>query len=110
MDMVATFVTELSGAAPGNIGVLFSFDGASRGNPGRSSYGVCAWWGYFHTTCSGSFESKGLLLQKGACLGTSTNNIAEAHGMAAALKLCVRYYGWVMEQLAKLAQHTVRNE
>ena len=35
---------------------------------------------------------------------------AEAHGMASAIKVCVRYYGGVIEQLAELAQHTVRNE
>ena len=89
---------------------MFSFDGASRGNPGSSSAGVCAGWGYFHTTSRGSFESRGLLVQKGIRLGTSTNNIAEAHGMAYALKICLRYYGWVIEQLAELAQHTVRDD
>ena len=58
-----------------SIDLLFSFDGAARGNPGPPSSGVCAWWGYF---CSGAFESKGLLIQRGTCLGIATNNISEA--------------------------------
>ena len=107
---VAAFVSALGDAASGSIGISFSFDGASRGNPGRSSSGVCAWWGRFHATSSGRFESQGSLLQKGVCIGTSTNNIAEAHGMASALKVCLRYYSAVIEQLSQLAQHTVRYE
>ena len=27
------------------VGILISFDGASRGNPGSASLGVCGWWG-----------------------------------------------------------------
>ena len=73
-----TFLTELGKPSPENVGLLFSFDGSSRGNPGKSSSGVCAWWGHFSST---GFEAMGLLIQKkGTCQGTSTNNIYEAHG------------------------------
>ena len=89
LNETATFITELSRPGTDNIGLLFSFDGAARGNPGKSSYGVCAWWGHFNHD---GFDPKGLLLWKGARLGTSTNNIAEAHGMASSLKICVRFY------------------
>ena len=104
---VAAFITELSKPGRDNIGLLFSFDGAARGNPGKSSYGVCAWWGSF---VHGSFESKGLLLRRGARLGTSTNNIAEGHGLASSLKICVRFHCWVIEQISQLARHPMRHE
>ena len=107
LDVAAAFITELSGNSGKHIGMLFSFDGASRGNPGPSSYGVCAWWGYFR---SDTFESMGLLLHKGLRTGTSTNNISEAQGLASAVKVCVRYYCLVIEQLSKLARHTMRHE
>ena len=80
---------------------------ASRGNPGPSSYEVCAWWGYFRTS---AFESKGLLLHKRARAGTSTNNISEDHGLASAVKACEHYYCLVIEQLSQLARHTMRHE
>ena len=32
------------------IGMMFSFDGAARGNPGPSSLGHCAWWGTWELT------------------------------------------------------------
>ena len=70
-------------------------------------YGVCGWWGHFN---HGVFGSKGLLLWKGARLGTSTNNIAEAHGMASSLNICVRFYCWVIEQTSELAQHSMLQE
>jgi ribonuclease HI len=107
LNETATFITELSRPGTDNIGLLFSFDGAARGNPGKSSYGVCAWWGHFNHD---GFDPKGLLLWKGARLGTSTNNIAEAHGMASSLKICVRFYCWVIEQTSELAQHSMVQE
>ncbi len=78
------FLIQLSsGGHP--LGLVFSFDGAARGNPGPSSAGVCAWWGRFHM---GEFLSEGLLLQKGTCLGTGTNNGAEAFGALRRHRCC----------------------
>ena len=57
------------GAAP----LVLYFDGASRGNPGPSAYGV---W-----SPSG--------LEASAALGTTTNNVAEWRGFLAALDLAV---------------------
>jgi len=88
-------------------GCLFSFDGASRGNPGPSASGVCLWWGTWH---QGEFHPHGLLLQKGARLGTGTNNTAESHGLVTAFKTAVRLYCWVAEQLSELARHSERDE
>ena len=57
----------------------------------------------------GSFvEGEGLLLQKGVCIGTSTNNTAESFAMATAVKTCLRYYFWMAERLSQLAQRSVR--
>ncbi len=44
-----------------NIGLLFSFDGASRGNPGAASHGNRGWWGEWspNQVCQ-----KGLLYEK----------------------------------------------
>ena len=102
-DVVA-FLNELSRSDLGSIGLLFSFDGAARGNPGPSSSGVCAWWGYFEI---GAFHSKGVLVQRGTRLWTSTNNTSEAHGLASALKYCLRYLYWVVEQITEHAQLSV---
>ena len=90
-----------------DVGCLFSFDGASRGNPGPSASGVCLWWGTWH---HGRFTPHGLLLQKGACLGTGTNNTAESHGLVTAFKTAIRLYCWVVEQLSELARHSEREE
>ena len=48
----------LQRGAENRAGFVFSFDGASRGNPGDASHGNCAWWGLW---TGGSFERKGLL-------------------------------------------------
>ena len=90
-----------------NCGMLFSFDGASRGNPGLSSSGVCAWWGLW---AHGTFQSRGLLLQRGTNLGNGSNNSAEAHGLASCFKTALRFLFWVTGHLAQLAQHSVRHE
>ena len=90
-----------------NVGLVWSFDGASRGNPGASARGVCAYWGHWS---AGAFHSHGLLLQRGTRLGTGTNNSAEAHGLASALKSALRYYFGVIGQLAQLAQHSETHE
>ena len=102
---VVAFLNELSQPELRSIGLLFSFDGAARGNPGPSSSGVCAWWGYFDR---GAFHSKGLLVQRGTRLGTSTNNTSEAHGLASALKSCLRYFYWVVEQITELDHCSMR--
>jgi len=104
---VSSFLHCLSTGQPSCTGCLLSFDGASRGNPGASSSGVCVWWGSWHL---GEFHPQGLLLQKGARLGTGTNNTAESHGLATAFKTAVRLYCWVVEQIAELARHSQRDE
>ena len=81
-----------------NVGLLVSFDGASRGNPGPASYGICMWWG---TWGLGGFNSEGLLLRHGACIGRAGNNIAEARGLAAAAKTCLHWHLWILEQCAQ---------
>ena len=103
------FLSALKEAGPQSIAIVFSFDGAARGNPGKASYGVCGWWGHFK---SGIFQPRGLLLhvQRGCRLATSTNNVAEAHGLASAVKVCLQYYGWVIQQSSDLAQHIMNQE
>jgi ribonuclease HI len=85
------------------IGLLFAFDGASRGNPGLASFGVCAWWG---TWADEGFCESGALLRRGLQIGTATNNMAEAEAMAAAIREAVR---WHFEVLGELCRH-VRGE
>ena len=85
--------------ATGNFGLLVSFDGASRGNPGAAAIGVSMWWGVW---CPTHFEEKGALLFKGQCLGDATNNVAEARGMAVAIKALLR---WKMRTVQRLAAH-----
>ena len=104
---IATFLAQLGTECSKCPGMLVSFDGAARGNPGKAASGVCAWWGCFD---GGVFASRGLLWQKGARLGTSTNNKAEAHGLASSVKLCLHFYCWVIEHISTRAQHTMRDE
>ena len=100
------FLEHLGTGELADVGMLFSFDGASRGNPGPSASGVCAWWGvWLHS----EFIPRGLLMQKGANLGAGTNNTAESHGLVTAFKTAVRYHYWVIEQLAELARHSERH-
>ena len=99
----AAFVHELSCNERCNIGLLFSFDGAARGNPGPASYGVCAWWGLFSEK---SFHSRGLILQRGSRIGVSTNNVAESYGQTQALRACLHYHCWITEQVTRLIRHT----
>ena len=73
------------------------------GNPGPAASGICAWRGRF---IDGNFSADGLLFQRGFRLGLSTNNVAEAHGLASAIKMTLRYYFWVTERLAQLAAHS----
>ena len=44
---VSAMIRELSHAEVPNVGLLFSFDGAARGNPGPTASGVCGWWGKY---------------------------------------------------------------
>ena len=99
MIYVQAFLTELGDAPEQNLGLMFSFDGAARGNPGPSSSGVCAWWGHFNAD---GFYSKGSLLQKGTRLGTGTNNTSEAQALASALRTALHYFYWVIEQTTHL--------
>ena len=100
-----SFVTELARSGDRNVGMLLSFDGAARGNPGPSSPGVCIWYGIY---INGEFLSRGLLMQRGTRLGTGTNNSAEAHGLATAMKVCLRLHYWLVDQLSQLPRHIVR--
>ena len=90
---------------PYSFGLLFAFDGAARDNPGPAASGVCAWWGHF---CNGEFNSRGLLVQRGARLGTGTNNIAEAHALASAIKICLQFYYGLVERTISLTRHIDR--
>ena len=49
--------------------------GASRGNPGRASTGTCIWWGSWS---HGSSTAGGTILEKGANICITGNNVAEA--------------------------------
>jgi len=85
------------------VGVLFAFDGASRGNPGDAALGTCAWWGGWS---DGSFSERGLLMRRGDRLGVATNNYAEAAAMSTALREAVRWHFEVSEELARLTRST----
>ena len=77
------WIGKLTGDAPEACGLLFSFEGASRGNPGAAALGVCAWWGIW--TREG-FTEQGQLLRLGRQIGRDTNNVAETFGLARAIK------------------------
>jgi hypothetical protein len=99
---VSAFLSYLARARPfdDEVGLLWSFDGASRGNPGESSFGVCSWG----TWSDGSFCERGMLLRRGDRMGLSTNNVAEAHGMTAALREALRWHFEVLEALVAFAE------
>jgi len=104
LEAVVAFLEELA-TCRSSTGLLVSFEGAARGNPGPSASGVCLWWGYYR---NGEFLSKGLLIQKGTCLRTGTNNSAESHGLASALKTTLQYHYWLIEQTSQLTRHAER--
>jgi len=83
---------------------MFSFDGASRGNPGSAARGNCGWWGVWH---EGGFCQKGLLFQSGRKLGTQTNNIAEARGLVFAAKASLHFHFGISELCAGMAARRV---
>ena len=74
---MAHMCLNLQGAS--DMGILVSFDGASRGNPGLAAYGVCMWWGF---GAEGEFHSKGMLSSRKR-IGITTNKVAKAaYGLA----------------------------
>ena len=89
VDETNAFLQKLGHTPETNIGLMCSFDGAARGNPGPASSGVCLWWGTFDSNC---FHPCGLLIQRGVRLGTGTNNSAEAHGLATALRTALHLF------------------
>ena len=104
---VSAMVSELSKREAHTVGLLFSFDGAARGNPGPASSGICAWWGKY---VKDEFVPHGMLLQRGLQLGSKTNNVSEAHGLATSLKTCLHLHFWVIEQISNLSRRIVRDE
>ena len=103
---IQAFIHQLVNSSHSEIGLVFSFDGASRGNPGPSASGVCAWWGTWHL---GAFHARGTVLQKGSKLGFGTNYSAKASGLATMMKTSLRLQYWVIQQLT-LAQPSSRHE
>ena len=94
------FLKALAHGSEAEYGMIWSFDGASRGNPGPASYGVCAWWG---TWGPDGFHPEGSIFERGTQIGTTGNNIAEGGGLAAACKAAVRYLTWFLEQTSSRA-------
>jgi ribonuclease HI len=82
------------------IGLMFAFDGASRGNPGKASQGNCAWWGAWQHGC---FHEEGLLFRRGRNLGRQTNNFAEVRGLTFAVKAALHLHFWMLEGCARTA-------
>jgi len=63
--------------------LLFSFDGASRGNAGKAAHGNLAWRGHW---IQDTFVERGLLYRMGRNLAMRSNNYAEVRGLAFAAK------------------------
>ena len=61
--------------------VVVEADGGSRGNPGPSAYGAVL----------RDRESGDVLAERSATIGTTTNNVAEYHGLIAGLELAVEH-------------------
>ena len=99
-EVIAEFCNRAMDQPLSEIGLVFSFDGASRGNPGKSSQGNCAWWG---TWQHGHFHEEALLFRSGRNLGHQTNNIAEVRGLAFALKAALHLHFWMLEGCARMA-------
>ena len=95
------FVAALANDEHRGYGMLWSFDGASRGNPGAASYGVTAWWG---TWSLDGFQAKDAIFTQGKRLGKAGNNLAEAAGFAAACKGALRCIIWILEQASRVAR------
>ena len=80
-----------------SVGVLFSFDGASRGNPGKSALGQCAWWGIWSST---EFHPKEMLMQHGINIGLGTNNLAESWALAYTVQQALSWFFGICNELA----------
>ena len=102
-EEVQNFISALVQDGQGRTGLMFSFDGASRGNPGKASHGNCAWWGVW---INDSFHSRGQLFSKGSTIGIQTNNVAEARGLTTAAKAALHFFFWILESCSRAA---VRN-
>ena len=83
------------------LGLVFSWDGASRGNPGAASEGNCAWWGIWENN---RFNEIGMLMCRGRRIGTQTNNVAEARGLAFAVKAALHFWFWLVESCAQAVE------
>jgi len=68
VNQPSLFGSEREGSATANI------DGGSRGNPGPAGYGVRI------------EQAEGTVVELKASIGTCTNNVAEYHGLLAALR------------------------
>ena len=97
---VESFCGQLIDDSSDTLGVVFSFDGASRGNPGEASHGNSAWWGRWSAE---GFNQQGVLFEAGYQIGTKTNNVAEARGLAFAVKASVHFNFWLVEVCSRLA-------
>ena len=97
---VEVFCGQLIEDASDTLGVVFSFDGASRGNPGEASHGNSAWWGRWSAQ---GFKQQGMLFEAGYQIGTKTNNFAEARRFAFAVKAAVHFQFWLVEWCSRLA-------
>ena len=81
--------------------IVFSFDGASRGKPRKAAEGNCAWWG---TWKENRFNEIGMLMCRGRRIGTQTNNVAEARGLAFAVKAALHFWFWLVESCAQAVE------
>ena len=104
LDEVPNFCKCLLEDRDGVVGLVFSFDGASRNNPGMASHGNSAWWGVFGPH---GFTQKGLLFEGGCQLGARTNNFAEARGLAFAVKASLHFHFWFLDLCARLEARRV---
>lgn len=68
-----------SSAAPGGRSAVANIDGGSRGNPGPAGYGVRI------------EDEDGTVVELKESLGVATNNVAEYHGLIAALAWAARH-------------------
>lgn len=69
------------------VGIVFSFDGASRGNPGKPAWGCCGWRGY----CSAyGVHERELLSDIGKQIGVATNIEDKVAGLSMAVRMLLR--------------------
>ena len=97
----AKLVEALATDGERHLGLVFSFDGASRRNPGAAAEGNCAWWG---TWKENHFNEIGMLMCRGRRIGTQTNNVAEARGLDFAVKAALHFWFWLVESCAQAVE------